>query len=159
MAFRQDQCGEGFVYVIRSTNPVNFNEIKIGLANDAEFRRMTLSGTANALPFAFERVWAFSNMALAESIAHEVLKDHRMNTGREFFYIVPLHMHEGIFGNIWHEPTDEEIDYCLTILLERIESQFMLHVGELNGYQVDPSKLPAYSRALRRGPIPPEPLF
>ncbi len=159
MGFRKDQIGEGFVYVIRSTNPANFNEIKVGLSKDSEVRRISLSGTGSPLPFAFERVWAVTNMAFAESIAHDVLKEHTMNTEREFFYIVPLHMHEGVFGNLYYEPTEEEIDGCLNILLERIENSFMLHVGTLNAYTVDPTLLPAYSRALRRGPVPPERLF
>lgn len=76
MVFRKDQMGPGFVYAMRSTNPANCNEFKVGLTIDAEFRRLTLSGTASPLPFAFERVWAVTNMALAENIAHRMLEDH-----------------------------------------------------------------------------------
>ena len=165
MAFRRDQIGPGFVYAVRSTNPANCNEFKVGLTNDPELRRLTLSGTASPLPYAFERVWAVSNMALAEDIAHRMLEDHSMNVDREHFYIVPVHMLEGVFGSLWYEPSEDELDICLSALLDRVESKFMLHRETLNWYEVDCAKLPAYSRgrlAWRRGSLgglPPEPLF
>jgi len=154
MGFRKDQTGEGFVYAIRSTNPANQNEFKIGLSNDAELRRVALSGTPTPLPFAYERVWAVSNMALAEHLAKNMLSDQSMNPEREFFYIVPTHMLEGVFSSIWHEPEDWELDSCLTSLLDRVETIFDVHSHELQWYEVDCGKLPAYKRqraAWRRG--------
>jgi hypothetical protein len=74
-------------------------------------------------------------------------------------------MHEAVFGNLWHEPSDEELDVCLDALLNRIESKFLLQGQALRWYEVDPSKLPDYYRgrlAWRRrkpGAVPPEPLF
>lgn len=150
---------------MRSTNSANCNEFKVGLTIDAELRRLRLSGTAIPLPYAFERVWAVTNMALAEDIAHRMLEDHRINADREHFYIVPMHMLEGVFGSLWHEPSEEELDVCLDALLDRIESKFMLHRDTLNWYEVDCDKLPAYSRGRlawhrrRPGALPPEPLF
>lgn len=163
MAYRKDQVGPGFVYVLRNINPANINEIKIGLTNDAEFRRKGLSGTSNPFPFAFERVWAVSNMAFAEDIAQTVLADHRMNMSREFFYIVPLHAHEALFGNLWYQPSEDQLDACLEALLDGIENMFDCH--DVDWYEVDHSQLPGYSRAHRAakrrkpGAMPPEPLF
>ncbi|MCA8323799.1 GIY-YIG nuclease family protein [Burkholderia cepacia] len=165
MAYRRDQIGPGFVYAVRSTNPANANEFKVGLSNDAEFRRLALSGTASPFPFAFERVWAVTNMALAEDIAHGVLQDHRMNAGREHFYIVPTHRLEHVFGSLWHEPSEEELDVCLEVLLGLIEDMFTMCQEALDWYEADCDKLLAYSRgrlAWRRrkpGALPPEPLF
>jgi hypothetical protein len=163
MAYRKDQIGPGFVYVLRPTNPANRNEIKVGLSNDPEYRRKYLSGTASALPFAYERVWAVSNMALAEDIAHRVLAPHSMNASREHFYIVPMAMLEPLFGSVWYEPSDDELDTCLYSLLEEIERLFTW--STLQFYEVDCSQLPEYSRGRlawkkgKKGASPPEPLF
>lgn len=163
MVYRNDQTGPGFVYVLRPTNPANSNEIKVGLSNDPEFRRKFLSGTASALPFAFERVWAVSNMAFAEDIAHQMLSEHSMNSSREHFYIVPIHMLEGVFGSLWHEPSEDELDTCLFAHLEEIERLFSWSTLEF--YEVDCSLLPAYSRGRlawkkgNKGATPPESLF
>lgn len=163
MAYRKDQTGPGFVYVLRPTNPANYNEIKVGLSVDAEYRRKDLSGTASALPFAYERVWAVSNMAFAEDIAHQVLASHSMNSSREHFYIVPMHMLEPLFGSVWYDPSDDELDACLYALLERIEDLF--EMSTLRFYEVDCSQLPEYSRGRlawkkgKKGSSPPEPLF
>lgn len=163
MAYRRDQIGQGFVYVVRNINPANLNEIKVGLSNDAEFRRRFLSGTSSAFPFAFERVWAVTNMALAEDIAKTMLADHRINMSREFFYIVPGHMHEAVFGNLWYEPSEDELDACLEGLLDGIENMFQHY--DVGWYEVDCSKLPDYFRGRlawkrrRPGAVPPEPLF
>lgn len=165
MAFRKDQIGPGFVYAMRSTNPANWKEFKVGLTTDAEHRRLTLSGTASPLPYAFERVWAVTNMALAEDIAHRMLEGQRINADREHFYIVPVHMLEDVFGSLWHEPSAEELDVCLDALLNRIESKFMLYRDTLNWYEVDCDKLHDYYRGRlawrrrRSGALPPEPLF
>lgn len=165
MAFREDQTGPGFVYALRSTNPANRNEFKVGLSTDAEFRRLTLSGTASPLPFAFERAWAVTNMALAEGIAHTMLEGHRMNPLREFFYIVPLHMHEAVFDSLWYDPSDEELDICLVQLLDRIEAKFKERRDAIDWYEVDCTKLPEYCRGRlawhrgKAGALPPEPLF
>jgi len=150
---------------MRSMNPANCNEFKVGLTTDPELRRLTLSGTASPLPYVFERVWAVTNMAQAEDIAHGMLEDHRINANREHFYIVPMHVHEAVFGSLWYEPSDEELDVCLEALLNRIESKFELQRDALEWYEVDPDRLPDYYRgrlAWRRrrpGAMPPEPLF
>lgn len=165
MGYRNDQQGEGFVYVVRSANPANRNEIKVGLTIDPEYRRRELSGTASALPFLFERVWAVTNMALAEDIAHTMLREHRINEDREHFYIVPLEIHETLFGNLWHEPSDDELDACLAELLDGIERLFTSEGSLQRWYPVACSSLPAYSRGRiawrqeRPGAIPLEPLF
>lgn len=161
---RNDQTGEGFVYAMRSTNPANSNEFKVGLTIDPELRRRKLSGTASAFPFAFERVWAVTNMALAEDVAHRMLRDHRINDDREHFYIIPMESREALFGTVWHDPTDDEVDVCLDVLLDRIESMFTFSES-LGWYDVDPGKLHGYyrdRRALSRGKpgaAPLEPLF
>jgi hypothetical protein len=85
MAYRKDQTGPGFVYAMRPMNPANRNEFKVGLTIDPELRRLGLSGTASPLPYVFERVWAVTNMALAEDIAHKMLEEQTMNTDREHF--------------------------------------------------------------------------
>lgn len=165
MGFRKDQVGEGFVYAVRSANSANCNEIKVGLTIDPESRRRELSGTASAFPFLFERVWAVTNMALAEHIAHTMLQEHRINEDREHFYIVPLHIHEAVFGNLWYEPSDDELDACLAALLDRIERMFTSQGGPLRWYPVACYSLPAYSRGRiawqrgRPGATPLEPLF
>jgi hypothetical protein len=94
-----------------------------------------------------------------------MLEDHRINADREHFYLVPLHMREGVFGSLWYAPSEEELDAGLEALLERIESKFMLHRDTRNWYEVDCDKLPAYAHgrlAWSRhglGALPPEPLF
>lgn len=76
-----------------------------------------------------------------------------------------MHRLEGVFGSLWYEPSEEELDVCFDALLDRIESKFMLHRATLNWYEVDCDKLPAYSRGRlawrrrRSGALPPEPLF
>ncbi|MDE2400195.1 MAG: GIY-YIG nuclease family protein [Burkholderiales bacterium] len=165
MAYREDQTGPGFVYVLRTLNSANQNEIKVGLSIDPEQRRTQLSGTASAFPFLYERVWCVSNMAFAEDIAHKKLHEHRINQDREHFYIVPVHMLEGVFGSLWHEPSDDDLDCCLQTLLDLIEGMFTQALGPNSWYEVDCTQLPEYSRGRlawkkrRPGAQPPEPLF
>ena len=102
-------------------------------------------------------------MAFAEGIAHQVLASHSMNSSREHFYIIPMHMLEALFGSIWYAPSDDELDSCLHSLLERIEDLFEL--STLQFYEVDCGQLPEYSRVRsawkkgKNGASPPEPLF
>jgi len=78
---------QGFIYIfVNTTNP---NEIKIGLSEDPVRRRQQLHSSGTAEQMYIKYIWEVSNMKLAEKIAHEVMKGHRVNPKREFFHLVP----------------------------------------------------------------------
>ncbi|HAS8241622.1 TPA: GIY-YIG nuclease family protein [Vibrio vulnificus] len=79
--------GPGYIYIfVNDTNP---NEVKIGLSINPVARQKQLHSTGTAKPMYIHSVWEVLNMKEAETIAHEVMKGHRVNPKREFFHLVP----------------------------------------------------------------------
>lgn len=107
----------GYVYVFR--DPLNNNLIKVGLSKDPAARRMQLHTTGTALPMNIYHVWHVSDKRLAESAAHAILDDHRVNGRREFFEIAPL----PYFSDFERRDYDITSDF-LDALIERIEEGF-----------------------------------
>jgi hypothetical protein len=79
--------GPGYIYIfVNRTNP---NEIKIGLSVDPVARVQQLHSSGTAKPMYIQYVWYVTNMKLAEQVAHEIMREHRVNPRREFFHLVP----------------------------------------------------------------------
>lgn len=145
---RKDQRVPGFVYVLRSLDPTWFNRIKVGLSVDPIERGRQLYTTGVPFPFFPYHVWAVTDMALAERVAHVVLDDHRLNNSREHFDVIPFHRRLAVLGTL-DEPADEIVLGCLNTLLELIEAEFECS-SLLGHYSVDVAQLSQYSLQRKR---------
>ena len=83
----QSPSGPGYIYIL--VNETNPNEIKIGLSVNPARRVKQLHSSGTAMPMYFKYLWHVPNMKLAEEAAHEIMRGHRVNPRREFFYLVP----------------------------------------------------------------------
>lgn len=148
MQLRQDQKVPGFVYVLRNLDPTWYNRIKVGLSVDPIARTKQLYSTGVPFPFVPYYAWAVTDMAYAESIAHDVLKDHRLKNTREHFDVIPKHRRMAVLGTL-AEPTEDDVLVCLDSLLELIEVEYQCsHL--LGHYSVDVAQLNDYSRQRKR---------
>jgi hypothetical protein len=87
-------------------------------------------------------------MAYAEHIAHVVLADHRVNSSREHFDVIPFHRREEVLGT-FYGPTEDDVLVCLDVLLELIEVEYQCS-NLLGHYSVDVAQLNDYSRQRKR---------
>lgn len=148
MRLRQDQRVPGFVYVFRSLDPTWYNRIKVGLSVDPMERTKQLYTTGVPFPFIPYFAWAVTDMAYAELIAHSVLNDHRVNSSREHFDVIPFNHRYAVLLH-WGEPTEDEVLNCLDTLVDLIDDEFQC--SHLQGhYNVDVAQLNDYSRQRKR---------
>lgn len=111
--------GPGYIYIlVNSTNP---NEIKIGLSVDPVRRVKQLHSSGTAMPMYFKYVWYVLNMQLAEAVAHEVMRGHRVNPRREFFHLVPEEAALELETPHQHFGGDDLADVYLHTISELIE--------------------------------------
>ncbi len=148
MRLRLDQRVPGFVYVFRSLDPTWYNRVKVGLSVDPIERTRQLYTTGVPFPFVPYYAWAVTDMAYAEHIAHVVLADHRVNSSREHFDVIPFHRREGVLGT-FDDPTEDDVLVCLDVLLELIEVEYQCS-NLLGYYSVDVAQLNDYSRQRKR---------
>lgn len=131
----------GYVYIFR--DQLNNNLIKVGFSIHPITRLKQLHTTGTPLPFSMAHAWWVGDMRLAEKIAHARLRDHRVNSRREFFFIAP----PSDFSHF--EQTDYDITCVfLDTLIELIEDDFQYH--EIPYATVD---LPKYFDAYVNGEL------
>lgn len=148
MKLREDQRVHGFVYVFCSLDPTWYNRIKVGLSVDPIERTKQLYTTGVPFPFVPYYAWAVTDMAYAEKIAHSVLEDHRVNSSREHFDVIPSHMRAALLGT-FDDPTEDDVSVSLDTLLELIEVEYECD-SRLGYYSVDVAQLRDYSRQRKR---------
>lgn len=143
--FREDQTGEGFVYILVTADPDLPNRIKVGLSVNPEERRRNLSGSSVAFPYIIAYAWAVSDMARAEHIAHLILEGHRLSSNREYFDIIPRESILGIMRDFGDDMSQEDIlENCLQSIFELIEMEYELQ--DFDYYSVDVSQFTEYHK-------------
>ena len=150
MRYRADRIGEGFVYMMRSTDNDLANRVKVGLSTNCEIRRRQLYTSGVAMPFYLHFAWAVSNMAFAEHIAHNELAAHRVVNTREFFDIYTPEISMSIFGQI-KPPYEEHYQIGLQLLEQAINVGFQVNRASLEYYAVDIDFVEKYSIAKNQG--------
>ena len=78
---------QGYLYILR--DPIKHNIIKVGFSKNPFKRIKQLYNTSTPLPYNLSAIWWVSDMRLAEKVAHQRLREHRINARREFFEIAP----------------------------------------------------------------------
>jgi len=106
----------GYIYVME--DQLNCNIIKVGYSQDPIARLRQLYTTGTPLPYIITYLWAVEEMRDAENAAHAVLDEHRVNSGREFFYIVPP------FSNLPGGNCPDTCSVYLEALAEQIENGY-----------------------------------
>lgn len=146
---------EGFIYILRSTGPLQDNIVKIGFSRDPYERKNQLYTTGVVYPYEIYHAWAVKDMRKAEMIAHERMSDHRIRPNREFFEVIlPGYMDSFLseFGDMMSR--EEIIQSCLNSMIYLIDTDF--HLNHLLSFSVVVRQLSEYSKQRNYSLINPE---